>query len=228
MSQNYASEQYDPRYRVLDIEATGIDSAAEFMEPIEAPSNYKDPAKIAAYIAEAQQAALGKCALDPDLARVVAVGIADPETGKVGVITADSEAQERTMLAEVWRQVQGQTSIVGYNILGYDLPVLLRRSLYLGVPAPAIQIDKYRHPSVIDLMQLLSFNGAIKFRGLKFYAKRFGIPLDDAISGADVPALIAAGKWAEVCAHVRSDVEVTLALARRMGVLRGVAAEQVA
>jgi hypothetical protein len=214
------SEFAEPRYRIVDIEATGIDDAAEFMEPVEAPSNYKDQAKIDAYKEEARKAQLTKCALDPDLARVVAVGMADPATGIVQVESVRDERDEAEMLDRVWKGLAGHTTIVGYNVLGYDLPVLLRRSLYLGVPAPSIQIDKYRHPSVIDLMQLLSFNGAIKFRGLKFYAKRFGIPCDDAVSGADIPALVAAGAWAMVETHVESDVRLTMALAARMGVVK--------
>lgn len=215
------SNEYAARvHRVLDIEATGIADAAEFMETPEAPANYKDPLKIAAYVEEAKQAAMGRCALDPDLARVVAVGIGIPESGAVEVLTASSEDEERELLRETWGWLRGQVTAVGYNVLGYDLPVLLRRSLYLGVPAPAIQIDKYRHPAVIDLMQLLSFSGAIKFRGLKFYAKRFGLPCDDTVNGADVPALIAAGEWASVEAHVRSDVRLTMALAQRIGVVK--------
>lgn len=214
------NEYAEPRYRIVDIEAASIDGAADFLEPVSAPANYKDPAKIADYIAEAQQAALSKCALDPDLARIVAVGIADPLDGGVQVITARTEAEERALLTLTWQALAGQTTIVGYNILGYDLPVLLRRSLYLGVQAPAIQIDKYRHPSVIDLMQLLSFNGAIKFRGLKFYAKRFGLPCEDTVSGADIPALVAAGDFAKVESHVTSDVRLTLALAARLGVVK--------
>lgn len=216
---NYASEEFDVRYRVVDIEATSIDGAVDFLEAVEAPANYKDEAKINAYREEARKAQLTKCALDPDLARVVAIGIADPVTSKVDVLTANTVTEELEMLTAAWSLLRGQTTIVGYNVLGYDLPVLLRRSLYLSVPAPSIQIDKYRHPSVIDLMQVLSFNGAIKFRGLKFYAKRFGLPMNDAINGADVPALVAAGKWDDVCAHVRSDVDVTLALARRIGIV---------
>lgn len=214
------NEYAEPSYRVLDIEATGIVDAADYLEPATAPANYKDPEKIAAYIAEANQKALQTCALDPDLARVVAVGLGNPNTGRVSAFVATTDNEERALLSELWGLLRGQTTIVGYNVLGYDLPVLLRRSLYLGIPAPAIQIDKYRHPSVIDLMQLLSFNGAIKFRGLKFYAKRFGLPCEDAVNGADIPALVAAGEWDTVESHVRSDVALTMALAQRMGVVR--------
>jgi hypothetical protein len=37
---------------VLDIETVGLPDAASYMEPVTAPANYKDPEKIAAYVAE--------------------------------------------------------------------------------------------------------------------------------------------------------------------------------
>ena len=39
------------------------------------------------------------------------------------------------------------------------------------------------------------------------------------LRGQDVPALIAAGHWDAVLAHVTADVEATVALARRLGVI---------
>ena len=205
---------------VIDIEAVGIEDAAAYLEPVSAPSNYKDEAKIAAYIAEAQQQALSKCALDPDLARIVALGMSDPQTGAVDVLTANSDLEEASLLTALWSGLRGQVTVIGYNVIGYDLPVLMRRSLYLGVKAPSIQIDKYRHPTVIDLMQVLSYNGAMKYRGLAFYLKRVGIPHDDTVTGADIGRLVAEGNWPAVEAHCLNDVTATTALARWMGVIQ--------
>ena len=41
----------------------------------------------------------------------------------------------------------------------------------------------------------------------------------DAVTGADIGALVAAGEWSQVHDHVRADVAKTTALARRIGVL---------
>ncbi len=64
-------------------------------------------------------------------------------------------------------------------------------------------------------------------RSLHAFCKRFGIPVTDTISGADIPALVAAGEWDQVKAHCISDVEATLALARRLGVVNPAMAEAV-
>jgi len=56
-------------------------------------------------------------------------------------------------------------------------------------------------------------------RTLKAFCKRFGIPVNDAINGSEIPALVAAGKWEEVAAHCRADVELTVQLAHRLGIV---------
>lgn len=225
----YDNEYAAPRFLILDIETSGIEDAATYIPPASAPSNYKDPEKIAAYIKEAEAVELAKAALDPDLARVVAIGMCDPENGVIHALLDTDGRNEKAMLSTLWKSVaRGQATLIGYGILEFDLRILLRRSLYLGVKAPAISIDRFKHPSVIDLMQILSFNGSGKWRSLEFYAHRFGIEHDHSISGADIPALVAAGNWKDVEAHVRADVTTTVKLARRMGILQPVAESAVA
>ena len=213
---------------ILDIEATGIDKAADYLEPIEAPSNYKDPQKIADYIAEATAKAIDRCALDPDLCRIVAIGHGTADGPDHCIICAD-ESMEREALDVLWSHVQNSAgvtrTIISFNGFGYDLPVLMRRSQYLGIPYPTLNLDRYRSPHV-DLMQKLSFNGAIKPHSLRFYCQRFGIPVDDAYDGSQVGELVKAQKWAEIESHCLSDVRATRLLAQKLRLIP--AAESVA
>ena len=205
---------------ILDIETVAIDGAADLAEPVQAPANYKDAAKIAAYVAEKQAEQVSRAALYPWTARVVAVGVIDADQVE-HVLTAADDDEERAVLQQVWQLAldhrEGLTaSIIGYNHLAFDLPVLLARSIVLGVKAPAMSLDKYRSPHV-DLMARLTWNGAIAARSLKWFARRFGIPVDDTISGSDIAALYAAGDWAGIRSHVLSDIRLTRALAERLG-----------
>jgi hypothetical protein len=203
------------RRLVFDIETAPIADAAEFLEPAEAPANYKDPAKIAAYIDEKNAENLGRCALDIDLCRVVAIGLR-AEDGDASAVLTPTVDEERSALALFWHDAS-TAHLVGFNCLAFDLPVLMRRSQYLGIAIPSIAIDKYRHPSVTDLQMVLSFNGAVKLRGLSFYAKRFGIPCEDTLTGAEIPAAVVESRWDDVRAHVMADVQKTAALAQRLG-----------
>jgi predicted PolB exonuclease-like 3'-5' exonuclease len=213
------------RHLVIDVETVAIDDVATYLEPVSAPSNYKDELKIKAYIEEETKRQTEKAALDIDLARIVAIGwhwTGAPERSEVMVIR--DEIQERTILGEFWHRfwpvyIPGHTVAVTFNGLGYDLPLLLRRSLYLGVTAPKLQLDRYKHIDAIDLMQILCLDGRLKMHGLQFYANRFKIPVEQDIAGADIGKAVADGDWAAVERHCAADVQTTYLLAKRMGVL---------
>jgi DNA polymerase elongation subunit (family B) len=211
------------RYLVLDCEAVAIGDVETYLEPVSAPANYKDPEKIAAYEKEAKVAQAAKAALDIDLARIVAIGWKCD--GLTETLLAKDEVQERELLGKLWdaffagRRMDDWHVAVTFNGMGFDLPLLMRRSLYLGVAAPKLQLDRYKHPHVVDLMAMLSLDGRLKYHGLQFYANRFGIPVNDGISGSEIAQAVADGKWDLVQRHCASDVETTYALANRMGVL---------
>jgi uncharacterized protein YprB with RNaseH-like and TPR domain len=201
---------------VFDIETAPLAVALEYLEPASAPANYKDPVKIAEYIAAKEAEDLDRCGLDVDLCRIVAIGTQDEQMDAPCVWLAQTEADERDILQRFWH-VATDAHLIGFNCLGFDLPVLFRRSLYLGVRTPHIQIDRFKHPGVSDLMQILSFNGLLKLRGLSFYAKRFGIEIEDEITGKEVAEAIKAGDWASVETHASVDVQKTAALAAKLG-----------
>lgn len=232
---------------IVDIETAPLDDAAQYLEPltpIEAPDlslitpakNLVDPAKIATDIDKRKQAAmdayreqcqhqefkryelLERCALDVDLCRIVAIGYQREDWSEPHVHVLLTQAAEANWLGTFWCEI-GQRTTLGYNTLGFDLPVLMRRSLYLGVPHPFVSLDRYR-TNHIDLQQKLSFNGLLKFRGLSFYCKRFGIPCEDETPGSQIGELVKAGEWDRIAAHCRSDVLKTKALAERMGFLK--------
>lgn len=198
---------------VIDIECIGSPDAAEFLDPVHAPSTYKDPIKIAAYIEEKARERVEKAGLEPDLCEIVAVGWQHPDTAAI-VYTRD-KSDEGELIAALWGEIDNR-AVIGFNVLSYDLPVLIRRSQLLGEKYPNLNLDRYRTPHV-DLMQKLTFNGALTYRSLGFYARRFGIPSTDQTSGADIAQMVAAGDWTGVASHCRADVEKTAALARRLG-----------
>lgn len=211
------------RNRLTDLETVGIAGAETWLEdePIAAPSNYKDPEKIAAYIVEATAKRLERFALDPDLCRIVALGYWDIGEGDPTVVLCRDDHEERQALDAYWASYrQRYTRIIGFNSARFDLVVLLMRSLYLGSKAPEMQIAPAWKSHHVDLYERLSLGGARKdVKSLRFYAKRFGIPIYDDISGKDVAAAVKAGEWDKVTNHCLFDLDLTRALAERMGVI---------
>ena len=158
-----------------------------------------------------------KAGLEADLCEVCCIGYLHPEVGSVAVLTR-REMGEADLIAQLWRVI-GDRPTIGYNSLGFDLPVLIRRSQLLDVRYPRITLDRYRTEH-IDLSEELSFRGKLPYRTLGFYARLFRVPCTpDLVNGSDIAGLVAAGEWDAVAHHCRCDVEETAALARRLGYL---------
>lgn len=209
---------------VFDLESVAIDGAAALAEPVSPPANYRDEAKIAAYIAEKQAEQLARAALYPWTARIVALGTINND-GVEDVDICRTEDEERTILGHFWLKasfgggVEHLRRLIGFGILHFDLPVLMARSRLLGVAYPKIDLTPWKCPHV-DLLRELTFGQSdIQKRSLKWFAQRFGIPCDDAISGADIGQLVSEGKWDDVRAHCLSDIRLTKAIAEYLGVL---------
>lgn len=212
------------RFLVCDIETVGLVEAKDWLEPLSAPSNYKKPEAIDAYIKDAEAERLQKLALDPDCNRIVAFGWVDTDGGEPMVHLASNDFEERAgleLFANVYRQ-KPDTRLITFNGRKFDLPVLMRRAMYLDVKFPILNVDRYRSEH-IDLYQKLTQNYDISAHSLKFYAKRFGFTTLDKVSGADIGRLVAENtkeSWQQVYDHVLSDVGLTHALAARLGYVK--------
>jgi hypothetical protein len=214
---------------VVDIETCPIDGVMDYFDTaklsaIEPPKNYtKDEAK-ADYIARETERIkrehIEKAALDPDLCRVAVLGWFDVAATEPVLMQCRDEAEETIALGAFWSTLNTGCQVLGFNILTFDLPVLYRRSLYLGVRTPFMQREKFRHARVLDLLDILCEQGRLKMRSVSFYCKRFGIPNDDTVKGKDVPKLIAEGQWDAVVSHCRHDLFTERAIAVRLGLVK--------
>lgn len=223
-----------------------IPDAVPDESPIEADKRLTDPIKIVADLNKKQLERVEKnreahakveqqritrierAALDWNIGRIVALAWWTENGGTV-VRLCEKELDEYEAITEFWIECRHR-SLVGFAIKGFDLRFLIQRSRYLGIPYPWLDLGKYTRKGVIDLYLDLTFNDGTYDSGpmrrtLKAFCKRFGIPVNDDIDGKDVPALVSAGEWEKVKAHVESDLGLTVALAHRLGVIREVPVE---
>lgn len=208
---------------ILDVETAAHPDAALYLEPVQAARNLKDPAKIAADLAEREAERQSRLGLDWNVGRVVCVSWWTESGGTYHAVARD-EGGERDTLIELWAACKSRT-IIGFNCKQFDLPFLIQRSRLLGVKAPWLDLGKYTQKGVIDLFLELTFfegtrdQGAMR-RTLKAFGKRFGLPVPDETNGADIQSLVNAGDWDAIAAHCRADVELTVGLAKKLGHLR--------
>lgn len=205
---------------VFDLETYSDESCIEFLPEPDAPANYKSEDAIAKYKAEARAKQIARMALDPSTCRIVAIGTC--LDGTVNVQVCPDTDVERVTLSRFWDAFDNTPSgeLVGYNIVAFDLPVLLTRSRILGVPYPKISLRKYGSPDVKDLMLEMSFGGLVDYKSLGFWVKRLklDVPPDDT-TGKDMAEVVAAGDWHAVAHHCSVDVLKTYALAKYLQLL---------
>jgi len=212
----------------LDIETAPIDDVESYLPDFGPRKGTKDEAKQAAQIADKRDAALRDASLDPDLSRIVCLGFGGLDDDRI--LVCQDEGVEAEALCQFWdrireassRSISGDWLLIGYNLLSFDLVRIYRRSLYLDVPPYQIQRDKYKHPRVVDLWDLLSEQGRLSWRGIDYYIRRFGledrIP-SDPCKGEDVPRLAQEGAWDVIRGHNACDLAKNRALALRLGVV---------
>ena len=161
----------------FDIETAANPDALVFLPEPTAPANYKDADKIAQYVTEKKAEQVQQAPLDADLGKVIAISMQRGlENAAEVYLTGDLETpDEKALLHCFWSSfAQMDGRVCGYNILGFDLPYLLRRSFALDIDIPLLpRLAKYQTEPIIDLMGILYNWG--NARGLKWVCRRYGI-----------------------------------------------------
>lgn len=203
---------------------------------VKAPSNYKDEAKIAEYVA-AKHAEIDagvedkwrKTTFDGALGQIVCASIALGDEAPVNLWGHDWATSERFILLDLfdiitdaWRPTQeGKPVFVGHNVLAFDLRFIYQRSCLLGIKPPAV-IPFHARPwddSVFDTMT--AWAGVGNRVSLDKLCRAFGLPtkgqeIDDDIDGSKVWDFVRAGRIADVATYCGADVERVRELHRRM------------
>jgi hypothetical protein len=226
---------YRPQFLAFDIEtgpADGIESLIPPFDPSEVKvGNMKDPALIAAKIAQAEASHrstfVSNAALAPESGKVLAIGLAyigdEGKPADFFALTGD----EAEVLRSFWRIVSDsltgktdRTLFVGFNSREFDLPFLVARSWVNSVSIP---------PAVFELRgRFPNWSSAFyDLRDLWILGRNSGRSNLDTVaraltgegksgSGADFASDLASDPEAAI-AYLRKDLELTCRVAYRMG-----------
>ena len=199
-----------PTTIVFDIETGPLpfDLIESLAPEFEAPSNYKDPEKIAAAIDAKRDAWLSKAALSPLTGQVLAIGM---------LIDGEYQAllgEESAVISQFWNMLTGSTALIGFNSHRFDLPFLVRRSWAHGIVPPRVHSRGF--PMSTDLMEMWQMGDRQEFVSLDTVARFLGVGAKTG-SGAHFAELM---KFDESAAldYLENDIRITAAVAERLGV----------
>jgi hypothetical protein len=206
---------------VFDIETAPLPRAdlAECVPTFEAPSNWKDPEKIRAHVAEKEASWHQSAALSAVTGRVLAIGWLDAYHGDLGFFASGDEAAD---LATFWALVapSGYLSadLVGFNSNRFDLPFLIRRSWRLGVPVPTQFLGgRYLPRECIDIMDTWRCGVREDSIGLDALARFLGVGRKTG-DGADFVSLWDMNREAALD-YLANDLRLTLRCAHALGLI---------
>ena len=220
-----------PTTIILDIETGPLPvSRREFLRPSPdniKTGNLKDPAKIAAKLAEAQAEFYEKqekekadfesgdgAALNAMSGRPLLAGMLI--RGEVVQIYDDDESR---LLRRTWDMLQSNAvdRIVGHNVIGFDARFLVRRSFVLGVGVPGNMLDdlhRYQPDIWTDTMHIWGAGDRKAMISLSNLCGAMGIPSPKGgtITGATFAANWDAGNRDACLDYNRADLESVSAI----------------
>lgn len=215
------------------VRAALLAEAAEAKAAIQAPANYKDPAKIADFIA-AKSAEIDakadetwrKTAFDGSRGEVVCIAWAIQDGPTTVSYRGLDEDEGRVLLdffAALKTELNGRPPVfIGHNVRDFDLRFLFHRAVILGIRPPFDLPHDARPGSdrVFDTMTAWAgWGGRISLNRL---CEALGIPTKGAeldgeeIDGSKVWDFVQCGLGGKVARYCMADVERVRAIHRRM------------
>lgn len=173
-----------------------------------------------------------KTACDANLGRILCIGYC--EQNESGAIVEhgcfgyreeikDFEPNEQMILAEFWQFLLGfdtnRDLIIGYNIMDFDLPFIVQRSIIKNVrPTVDFYFGKYRSAPIFDTMRVWDCWKWGNSTSLKKLAYALGLecPKTEDIDGSKIYDAFLEGRCEDIYRYCMRDVKTTRNAWRRM------------
>ncbi|MDD5019694.1 MAG: ribonuclease H-like domain-containing protein [Candidatus Omnitrophica bacterium] len=165
----------------------------------------------------------------PVTAQIVTIAMLEAETDKASVYyqvpsrqperTVEGETEyfsvpnEKQLLELFWSKISKYDTFITFNGRGFDCPFILVRSAVHRLKATKnLMPDRYRSNMHVDLMEKLTFLGAVRRRfSLHVWCNAFGIksPKEEGVTGLDVKNLFKDSRHLDIARYCLRDVAAT-------------------
>lgn len=159
---------------------------------------------------------LRRTALNGNFGRVLCIGYAY-DSDPAAIISGD----EPEILRAFWSVAAPADLFIGHNILEFDLPFIIKRSIIQRVkPSRQLSFARYRSEPIYDTKKEWDNWSNVPATSLDTLAKLFGYPTSkQGIDGSQVYDFWLAGRQKEIEDYCRRDVELTRRIYRRLNFL---------
>ena len=160
---------------------------------------------------------LDETALDWSFGRIVCIGmvISDKGAGTLEEVCL-AGTDEAAILRDFWQAIRPSDYLIGHNLMGFDLPYILARSVICQVkPSRRFELRRFTTDHVYDTLNVWSQWGRSKFSKLETLAAIMGFDGKTG-SGDQVAGWAAAGDWERIKSYCMDDVRLTRAIYQRM------------
>lgn len=202
---------------------------ADVLAKVAPPKTLKKPESIDAWWAEEGEAAkaeaVARTALDGALGRICCIGWAiddAPAIASIGderaVIEHFFGACDDAAMVPHYSQPVSVHTVVGHNVAGFDLRYIWQRCVVLGIPRPRCipWAEKPWSDKIRDTM-LMWHPDRERRIGLDRLCRVLGIQTSKSdLDGSKIAQAWADGRYDDIAAYCRADVEATRACYRRM------------
>lgn len=205
---------------IIDIETIGFDFESFDQKAQEYLLKYGETA-------EEKEEIKKRMALYPLTGEIVTIGMLNPETSKGYALFQNNQGaaekfeedgiifesgNEKEILEKFWNFVGNYQQAITFNGRGFDMPYLMLRSAVHRIqPSRNFMGYRFDYKAHCDLLEQLTFYGAVRKFNLDFYAKSFGIKSskEEGVDGSMVGAMYKEGKFKEIARYCVRDLATT-------------------
>ena len=160
---------------------------------------------------------------DVDFAKICAMGVAVGEDAEPVIMTLE-DYTEKEIVKAFWDYFSKSARLVSFRGRTYDFPLVLRRTLLLGMQAisPEYAQDYLKrftfdpHLDFHDYFTNFDYNTKHSTKSLEFYGELLGVDVEKHGGGEDIYPWVMEGKWKDVSKHVEIDVVYLQQIYRRV------------
>lgn len=164
----------------------------------------------------------------PLTGEIIVIGMLNPDTDR-GVILLQAPGErldkivenniefipgtEEEILREFWKIIKKYDQFITFNGRGFDCPyIIIRSAIHKIKPSRNLMPYRYDSDEHIDLLDLLTFHGAVRKKfSLHMWCRAFGIksPKEEGITGDTIEGLFKQKKFLEIARYCLGDLQAT-------------------